>query len=98
VKYNYFEIKVNEQGRILSTKQIQSINTYTQLDEDLVMLRSSLKSFDGDGQPVILQHGEKILKRTAPYHEIDEADGQNLKQLFTEYLKKTGHEDLIPVG
>jgi len=98
LKYNYFEIKVNDEGRILSTKQIQSINTYTQLDDDLVMLRSSLKSFDGDGQPVILQHGEKILKRVAPYHEIDEADGQNLKQLFTEYLKKTGHEDLIPVG
>jgi hypothetical protein len=98
LKYNYCEIKVNDGGRILSTKQIQSINTYTQLDDDLVMLRSSLKSFDGDGQPVILQHGEKILKRIAPYHEIDESDGQNLKQLFTEYLKKTGHEDLIPVG
>jgi hypothetical protein len=98
LKYNYFEIKVNPEGEIISTKQIQSINTYTQLDDGLVMLHSSLKSFDGDGQPNIIQHGEKILKRIEPFKEIDELDGQNLKQLFAEYLKKTGHEDLIPVS
>jgi len=57
-----------------------------------------MKSFDGDGQPVILQHGEKILKRIEPYSQIDQADGQNLKQLFTEYLKKAGHEDILPLS
>jgi hypothetical protein len=98
LKFNYFEILVDPKGTIRSTRQIQSINTYTPLDDGLVMLRTSMKSFDGNGQPDILQHGEKILKQIAPYHEIDEKDGDNLKQLFVEYLKKTGREEQIPTG
>jgi len=98
LKFNYFQIIVDDKGTIIANKQVQSINTYTPLDDNLVLLRTSLKSFDGDGQPEILQHGEKIMRQIEPYHQIDEQDGENLKQLFVEFLKKTGHEDIIPVS
>jgi len=96
LKFFYYEIRTDSNKTILRVERVSSINTYTQLDEGLVRLKASMKSFDEEGQPKLLQFSEKVLKQTAPYEEVDEYSGLNLKQLFVEFLKKSGKEDLIP--
>jgi len=66
------------------------------LEDGLVRLEASLKNFNADGDPQQVQKAEKIIKRTAPFENIDSKDGLNLKQLFVEYLKKSGKSDLVP--
>ncbi|PWU03438.1 MAG: hypothetical protein C5B53_00515 [Candidatus Melainabacteria bacterium] len=96
IKFFYYEIRTDSNNTILGVERVSSINTYTQLDEGLVRLKASMKSFDEEGQPKLLQFSEKVLKQTAPYEEVDEYSGLNLKQLFVEFLKKSGKEDQIP--
>jgi len=90
IKYFYYEIRTNPHNKILSVERVSSINTYTQLDEGLVRLKGSLKSFDEEGQPKLLQNSETVLKQVAPYREIDSEDGRDLHQLFAEFMQKTG--------
>jgi hypothetical protein len=96
IKFFYYEIKTDSNNTILGVERVSSINTYTQLDEGLVRLKASLKSFDEDGQPKLLQFSEKVMKQDTPYEEVDEYYGLKLKPLFVEFLKKAGKEDLIP--
>jgi hypothetical protein len=37
-------------------------------------------------------------KRIKPFQVIDEQDGDNLKQLFADYLKSQGKADLLPAS
>lgn len=98
IKYLYNEIIVDENQHIKSVKQVQSINTYTQLEDGLVRLHGSLKSFDADGNPKVVQESEQVLKRIAQYENSDKDGALDLKQLFIEFLKKSGHQDLIPAS
>ncbi len=96
LKYLYDQLTVSKKDQIESVIQIQAINTYSPLQDGLVRMRASMKSFDADGEPHILQIGEKILKRTAPFQVVDKDGDLDLKKLFVEYLTKTGRQDLIP--
>ena len=96
IKFFYYEISTDSNNTIAKVERVSSINTYTQLDEGLVRLKASMKSFDEEGQPKLLQFSEKVMKQTAPYEEVDQEYGLNLKQLFAEFLKKIGKEDQIP--
>jgi hypothetical protein len=92
IKFFYYEIRTDNRNKIMSVERVSSINNYTQLDDGLVRLKASLKSFDADGQPKLLQTSEKVLKQTAPYQEIDNYEGLDLKPLFAEFMKKIGKD------
>jgi hypothetical protein len=81
---------------ILSSHQVQQIGTYIPVEDGLVRLDASLKTFDADGSPKIHEECSALMKRTAPYEDLNTLNGLDLKQLFIEYLKKTGRQDLLP--
>jgi len=95
LKFFYYEIRTDSHNKIMSVERVSSINNYTQLDDGLVRLKASLKSFDEQGQPKLLQTSEKVLKQIAPYQEIDNLYGLDLKQLFVEFMKKNGKESAL---
>jgi hypothetical protein len=86
----------NEKQKIISSNQVQQIGTYIPVEEGLMKLEASLKNFDDDGNPLLLVRSSKLIKRVSPYEEIDDLDGQDLKRLFAEYLRKIGKGDLVP--
>ena len=69
MKFFYYQIKVGSGGKINDVDRISSINTYTPMEDGLVKLSGSLKSFDEDGHPTTLQQTQKILKRVGPLIE-----------------------------
>jgi len=95
IKFRYEQLIVSGKNVIESVKQVQSINVYTPMEDGLVSLHASLKSFDADGNPKILQEGAKMLKRTAKYADMNTDGDLNLKAMFAEYLKNSDQANLI---
>ncbi len=92
----YESITVNNKNKITDVKQIETINTYTPLDDGLIKLTASLKSFDAEGNAQVLQTGEKLLTKIAPYQTMDKDGDLDLKSMFVEFLKKSDQADLVP--
>ncbi|CAN5602178.1 hypothetical protein BH10CYA1_BH10CYA1_11490 [soil metagenome] len=91
------QITVSEKNQqIVASNQVQQIGTYTPLDDGLVQLSASVRNFDNDGAAIQLQKQSLTMKRSAPYADMDNLDGLDLKKLFSEYLTKTGRPDLLP--
>ncbi|MDR3612077.1 MAG: hypothetical protein P4L53_00830 [Candidatus Obscuribacterales bacterium] len=90
------QITVDKKNKVLATEQVQQISNYLPLEDGIVRMEASLKNFDADGDPQQVQKAEKVIQRIAPYEAIDSKDGLDLKQLFVEFLKKNGKEDLVP--
>jgi hypothetical protein len=86
----------HEKQKIISSNQVQQIGTYTPVEDGLIKLEASLKNFDDAGNPLLLVRSSKLMKRVSPYEDINDLDGQNLKRLFAEYLRKIGKQDLVP--
>jgi hypothetical protein len=82
--------------KILASRQVQQIGTYVPVEDGLVKLEASLKDFDQNGNAKHLQRASTLMKRTAPYQEVDTLNGLDLKQLFEEFMKRTGRQDLLP--
>jgi hypothetical protein len=90
------QITVDKKNKVKASEQVQQISNYLPLEDGKIRMEASLKNFNADGDPQQVQKAEKVLQRIAPYESVDSKDGLNLKQLFVEYLKKTGKEDLVP--
>lgn len=91
------QITVSDKNQqIVASNQVQQIGTYTPLDDGLVQLNASVRNFDNDGAPIQLQKQSLTMQHSAPYADVDNLDGLDLKKLFSEYLTKTGHPDLLP--
>jgi hypothetical protein len=92
------QITVDNDHKVLATEQVQQISNFLPLEDGLVRMEASLKNFNADGDPQQVQKAEKVIQRIAPFESVDSKDGLNLKQLFVEFLKKTGKDDLVPVS
>jgi hypothetical protein len=57
---------------------------------------ASLKTFDASGNPKVHEQHSALMKRTASYEDLNTLNRLDLKQLFVEYLKKSGRQDLLP--
>ncbi len=91
------QITVSDKNQqIVASNQVQQIGTYTPLDDGLVQLSASVRNFDNDGTALQMQKQSLTMQRSAPYADMDNLDGLDLKKLFSEYLTKTGHPDLLP--
>lgn len=82
--------------RVVETDQSEDFNHYTQLGKDGMLLDGSGKHYNMHGKPTMEMTSNLKARRIKPYEEIDEQDGDNLKQLFVEYLKSHGKADLVP--
>jgi hypothetical protein len=92
------QITVDKKQKVVASEQVQQISRSRLIDEGMVQVEGTLKNFSATGDPEQIQTVEKVIHRTAPYQDIDTRDGLNLKQLFIEFLKKTGRENLVPTG
>ncbi len=95
-KSRFNEIQVNKNGTIIRTLQCEQLSTYKQIDDGLMTKHAVEKVFDNFGNPMLVQEGDLIWKRIAPYENIDSKGDLDLKKLFVEFLKQTGQETLIP--
>jgi hypothetical protein len=81
---------------IMLTNQKECFNRHTRLGEDALHIDGSTKIFDMNGNPTVLKFSNMLAMRTKPFEVIDEKDGQNLKQMFGDFLKAQGKADLVP--
>jgi len=95
-KSRFDEIQLNKKGKILRSAQCEALQTFEQIDDGMLNAHSVLKVFDKLGNPMLLEETDYILKRTAPYQDVDKKGELDLKKLFVEFLKQTGQEALIP--
>jgi hypothetical protein len=90
------DTQVNKSQVVTSTDQSEDINTYTPLGKDSIVLHGSGKHFDMNGKPLMDMTSNMIAKLITPFAPIDQQDGDNLKQLFADFLTSHGKADLIP--
>lgn len=81
---------------ILLTQQKECINRFSTMGDDALRIDSSTKIFDNRGNSKLLKISNMMGMRAKPFERIDEKDGDNLRQLFVEYLKSAGKAELVP--
>jgi len=85
-----------ESQQILLTQQKECFNRYTPMADDAIRLDGSTKVFSMQGNPKVLKISNMLAMRVKPFAPIDEKDGENLRQLFAEFLTAHGKTNLIP--
>jgi len=92
------QLTMDKDQNIVESEQVQQISSYQPMEDGVVQLEASLKNFDAGGNPQQIQGCEKVVQRIAPYEDLDKDGELDLKQLFAEFMKKTGRQDLLPAG
>lgn len=82
--------------QILLTNQKECFTRYTKFGDDAVHVDGSTKIFDMNGKPTVLKFSNMLALRVKPFEIVDQKDGQNLKQMFSDFLRSQGKADLIP--
>lgn len=91
----YISRKTN---RIVIAEQVESLNTYTKVSNDVVKMVSSNKVFDRDGVADSLYKNLSYKTRTAAFRPVNLLGSTNLKAMFSEYLDSHGMSSLKPGG
>jgi hypothetical protein len=63
-----------------------------------VEIISSRRGFDGQGTAMLDSVDTTVYQRIKPFEDVNEKDGQNLKQLFCDFLRNSGRSALVPVS
>lgn len=83
-------------GRISDTFQQESITSYRPLEEGVIEMTASNKTFDANGRALHQQDNEARIKRYRRYAALNHKDGKDLKTMFVDYLASNGLSNLIP--
>jgi hypothetical protein len=86
----------NSNGRITDTFQQESITSYRPLEDGVMQLTASNKTFDAGGRALYQQDNEARIKRFRHFSPVNRKDGKDLKALFIDYLAANGMSNLIP--
>lgn len=78
------------------SEQRETIETFTPAGDGVVHASSSSRSFNSQGVPYKDAQLESSWRRIKPFENVNTKDGRDLKQLFRNFLKDNGREDLIP--
>jgi len=90
------DTQVSKSHVVVETGQAEDFNSYTPLGQGSINLHGSAKHFDMNGHPTMDMTSNMIAKLAKPFEVIDSQDGDNLKQLFADFLTAHGKADLIP--
>jgi len=82
--------------KILITNQKECFLRYTPFGDDAIRLDGSTKVFNALGRPSVLKISNMAATRIKPFEPVDQLDGYNLKQQFTEFLTAQKKAELIP--
>lgn len=81
--------------RVLRTMQSENIQTCVPSPHECMTCTASYKIFDETGRAVELGKETNIAKRIAPFTPINEYEKKYMPDLFKEFLKAQGKQDLI---
>jgi hypothetical protein len=85
-----------ESQQIVLTNQKECFTRYTPFSDDAIRLEGSTKVFAMDGSPQVLKFSDMLGMRVKPFEVVDQLDGQNLRQMFGDFLRANGKADLAP--
>ncbi len=83
-------------GRILSTTQVEAIQTYSEQQPGIEKCLASIKNFDQEGNPVSLQKNLAFKVKVKPYRQMNSYKGRDMRKLFAEYLLNHELAYLLP--
>jgi hypothetical protein len=83
-------------NRIISSSQVESVQTYTQVGTDARKNVALTKSFDENGKPTGSQKITTIQKRSMPFQIRNQLDGRDMYESFVSYLKRNNLNELLP--
>ncbi|CAN5384750.1 hypothetical protein BH11CYA1_BH11CYA1_32490 [soil metagenome] len=86
----------NMSGRVADSFQQESITSYRPVEDGIISLAASNKTFDANGRALFQQDNEARIRRYKHFYETDKKDGKNLRELFLQYLEANGLSNLIP--
>jgi len=90
-------IRVNRSSdTIITSFQQESITSYRPVEDGVIELTSSTKSFDAAGNPRHETCNTATIKRVKPYIAVNEKDGKDLAALFKDFLVSRGLTNLLP--
>lgn len=83
-------------GTIVDSYRREDIKTYQPMDLRSLKVTYTSKSFDSRGRPRDLQEGYSIYRQVVPFTRINEAEGNDYKAMFRDYLISNKLEHLVP--
>lgn len=90
-------VRVRRESRtVKETFQQESVTSYAPFSDGKIKLTGSTKSFDAGGVPAVQADNEAKIPRIQEFVAVDTLNGQDLRQLFAEYLTNIGSSHLIP--
>ncbi len=84
--------------RIIASSQVESVQTYTPVDENTRQNVALTRSYDADGKLTGLQKITTMQKRIRPFEIRNRLDGRDMYESFVSYLKRNDLSDLVPAG
>lgn len=91
--------RVGRQSRLIEEVfQQESITSYSPLSDGFIKMVASTKTYDIQGNPMLLADNEAKIERVEPFSPVDTKDGQDIKKLFISHLNKIGYGHLAPAG
>jgi len=82
--------------RIVGLDETEDIETATPAGQGMMKVHNSVKLFDKYGQPVERTRSVRISRKIADFLPVDHYDGQDMKELFREFLTARALYRLIP--
>lgn len=85
-------------GRIVNVFQSEDLNTYTPVPgkDGMVNQNFSIKLFDKNGNPLMVQDSVSTQNRVEPFKPRNSYDGKDMKGLFKNFLLSLGRSDIVP--
>lgn len=83
-------------GTIVDSYRREDIKTYQPMDLRSLKVTYTSKSFDSRGRPRDLQEGYSIYRQVVPFTRINEAEGNDYKSMFRDYLISNKLQHLVP--
>lgn len=82
--------------RILRTEQQEQFNTYVPVEQGVVNVRTSIKSFGADGSPLVQEESAKVVVDRGPFRPVDTYQGRDMRILFRDFMLARGYGSLLP--
>ncbi len=82
--------------RISRTLQVENIQSCVPSAHECMSCTASYKIFDELGKPIEIGKELNTARRVAPFKAVDEYEGKNMRQLFSDFLRSHNKAELIP--
>ncbi|HEY9712136.1 MAG TPA: hypothetical protein V6C72_01625 [Chroococcales cyanobacterium] len=97
IHYLGVQSSISPTGKVIDSKQVETIQEYRPLGSDQMQCTASLKEFDAAGHPITLIKEVWTERRIAGFTPYDRSTrGDDLRTSFRSFLAANNMTDLIP--